>query len=116
MTESKTITCNNCNHRFSVEEGTQERPVEGKVSITELGLCCPNCEQWTHAYYDTPKLRNARALVHKRRDEVHARKPGAWERYQKARRKFQRQFDHTQKLLRKELGTQSPSELAAKEG
>lgn len=107
------VTCNDCGGGYVMEEALREREVEGYASVTEIGLCCPNCQGWTHAYFMNAALRNSLVLVNKRRQEVHNGKPGAMKRYQKAHKAYKKQFDRMNAHLREKLGVESPKDLAA---
>lgn len=109
----RNVTCNHCHRTYVLEEAVQERPVEGTASVVETGVVCPHCQMWTHAFYMNAALRNARALVDRRRQEVADKKPGALDRYKKAKKQYQRQFDRMNAYLREKYGGVSPAELAS---
>ena len=49
--------CSNCRKVFKFSTvGFKERDVEVLENVTEIGIECPNCQQWHHSYYLNPEL------------------------------------------------------------
>jgi hypothetical protein len=111
---SKIVTCDECRRRYALEDAIVERPVAGTASVVEVGLVCPHCETWAHAYYLNAALRNAQALVAKRRQEVAEEKPGAAQRYKKAQKRYRAQFERMNAFLREKYGGESPAKRAGR--
>ena len=89
--------CSNCNARVHVT-GFTDRPVEahegqspwsGQDGLIEIGLECPNCGYWYHAYFLNADLRDNRPEPDSNR---------------KARRDYQLRFQRFQKDTRRQLG------------
>lgn len=58
MKKGSTVSiCSHCRKVFKFSTvGFKERPVGILKDVTEIGIECPNCQQWQHCYYLNPKL------------------------------------------------------------
>lgn len=55
------IVCTGCQRKVELQRAMKVRKHPG--DITELGIICPRCQQWTHALYETPATRAAQATL-----------------------------------------------------
>ncbi len=80
--------CSNCNAQVRVT-GFTDRSAPAQDGLIEIGLECPNCSHWYHAYFLDADLRDNRPEADSDR---------------KARRDYQLRFQRFQKDTRKRLG------------
>lgn len=83
------IGCKKCGHIFTLTEAQYAEPHEKYNKVTKHGFKCPNCQNVNFAYVKTPKLRSLEQRI--------AKSPDALK--QSARRKYQREFQRTQKAF-----------------
>lgn len=120
MSEDKPaiVTCSGCEERYTLTLGVlSERPVKGHEAdrLTEVGLVCPHCQLWQHAWLKGPDLNQAQvsldralALWQKQRNDRNLKN------YQRAKRRFNRAFDEFQAMWRPVLGLESPAAVTPK--
>lgn len=106
------VTCDTCEIEFALDtRSLQER--EQKLlgeRFTEVGIECPGCGAWTHAYFKTKRTRSTQAawnrailLFQKRRTE------GLLKKVYAAEQRHKTMFDSEQIRLRTLLGKSSPT-------
>lgn len=57
------VTCPACKRSVTLERCIRQRPVT--VGVTEVGIECPACKHWTHSFYETAPIKEARAELKK---------------------------------------------------
>ena len=78
--------CSNCNAQVRVAGFTDR---EREADLIEIGLECPNCAHWYHAYFLNADLRDNRPGQNASRE---------------ARRDYQKRFQRFQKDTRRRVG------------
>ncbi len=106
------VTCSSCRETYNKEEATVDRPVEGHDKIIEVGLQCPHCDDWIHVHLNCPKLRRFEATLRANLSlyEKH-RNAHTLKQYQRARKRYNVEWDRFHEEWRPKLGMVSPSEL-----
>lgn len=91
------ISCSNCGRSHGIE-ALQERT--SSEDITDIGLECPRCGVWTHAYYRSHELEAAAEKLQEAKERFQRRRtPKAWERYKSIQREYQQVFDELQERM-----------------
>jgi phage FluMu protein Com len=83
------IGCKKCGAIFTLAEANYDAPHETYPAVRKYGFRCPKCENINWAYVKTPKL----VLLEKNIDN------SPIELRHKARKKYQREFQHTQRAF-----------------
>ncbi|MCB8985851.1 MAG: hypothetical protein H6659_18630 [Ardenticatenaceae bacterium] len=108
-----TVSCVECRAEHPLEEFYSQRQAITDVEsgVTEIGLLCPDCGRWVHAFYQTPhtkrlaaSITRAKYLMNKNRTERSLKA------YRRAVQKYQEAFDELQARLRIKVGMVSPTE------
>lgn len=107
-----TAVCAACSQEFQVEQAVKERAVTvpDESNVKEVGLKCPHCGGWTHAYFTTSKTRRFMASL-KRGIALfrHMRTEARLKALRRAETRYKKVFDEEQKRLRALFGVQSPT-------
>lgn len=97
----QTVVCGQCTHEFGISQETLvERPYEadGVNNVTQVVLVCPACLADTHCYFNGPRLRRFQATLDMAlKDFQRRRTPGNLRNWQKAKKRYQTEFDRFQK-------------------
>ncbi len=66
------LLCHKCSTTFSFEVGIKSRPeTRGDlVGVTEHGIKCPTCANWTHAYWISVPLERQRLELSRQRIKI----------------------------------------------
>jgi len=57
------ITCPNCKFEWDVDAKNYLTVRNYPEGIKDIGVACPQCDNWTHSYFDSPDLATARARL-----------------------------------------------------
>lgn len=101
-----TITCALCNHEYDLQENLKGIPAgEG---VVQFGIVCPNCNSFTHSYFETPVITEERKKLQLAKDKMEKaigpRKQLRWKEFQEAQRIFRRKFNHEQRVWKRKKG------------
>ncbi len=107
-----TAVCAACSQEFQVEQKVRERlvTVRDEPNVKEVGLQCPHCGDWTHAYFTTSKTR--RHMNSMKREIAlyqHMRTEARLKSVRRAQDKYKAVFEKEQNRLRPLFGVQSPT-------
>lgn len=93
------ITCTKCNHEFDLKANLQAR--QTGTDVQQVGVLCPNCDNFVHAYFETPNIVAARERLETARQRF--QEAGAseqekrrWTQYKFQQQAYQRTFDAEQ--------------------
>lgn len=67
----------------------------GEAGAVEIGFWCPKCQNWTHCFYDTPALKEQRALLQKFKAKAGASAKD-WQRWLRKKEQYRAAFDRVQ--------------------
>ncbi len=102
MTQQQ-VTCEKCQHEFTLTDGLQARPV-GK-DVQQIAVVCPNCNEAKHAYFETPDIAAARtrlnAAAQRFQEAEPADKEKRWTQYKFQQGAYKRIFDAEQQRWRR---------------
>lgn len=59
----KGIECTVCRGLFTLAAGLSKRKMPQETYLYDFGIACPHCNSWTHSYYWTWDLQQARRRV-----------------------------------------------------
>lgn len=96
------VTCDQCSRISPLKDATITRETK-YAAIKEIGVLCPYCGHWTHAFFDTPIIAAERQKLVRHRTHAgdSAKAMGTW---QRSKKRFNRVFDRENRRWRKELG------------
>jgi len=106
------VLCRACGAEHTVEEFFHTRPavIDGEKNINEIGLLCPDCGTWVHAFYQSPHTRRLQSSLSRAECMLRTqRTTRALKVYRRAKAKHQQAFDALQAQLRLKTGTASPT-------
>lgn len=96
------VTCDQCSRISPLKDAMTTR--EAKYpAIKEIGVLCPHCGHWTHAYFDTPIIAAARQRLSKCRQNVDGSR-AALNSFRHEQKRFNRVFDRENRRWRREFG------------
>jgi hypothetical protein len=110
--ETVVVLCAACRAECMTDQAITTRPVDvsGEAGVVEVGLACPHCGDWTHAYFETASVRRRRdalnravAVFQKQRTQSRLKA------VRRAQRQYRAEFDETQARLRPLVGVLSPT-------
>ena len=108
-----TVTCSACGEDFVMDEtAVQNRPIPDHAEITEYGLVCPHCDHWQHVMLDCAKLqrfKNSQRM--KLQAYQKARTDRAGRAYNKAKNRYQAEFNRFHTEWRHKLNIPAPGSL-----
>lgn len=97
MTQQQ-VVCEKCNHEFDLRSNLQARQVGNAVQ--QVGVLCPNCDHFVHAYFETADIVAARQRLNtaqQRYQEAGAsERDKRWTQYKFQQQAYQRAFDAEQ--------------------
>lgn len=109
------ITCNNCQAVRTLEEMHRVRNI--KEGVQEHGLYCPDCQEFIHGFFTTPKLEAIKADLTRLAEAYRAGKDrNIIRRLKRERRQFQIKRDKLQREVRKEMGMPEEGRVVWKQG
>lgn len=102
MTDEQTFLCPKCQAELTLRDVKTLQPAD---DIVEYVLECPGCQQLTHVYFDTADLMLRRDKLSRLRDlwQASNRDARRWDNYAVAQAAYKRDFDATQKRLRRKF-------------
>ena len=97
------IICPSCKAEHTIVASAHRRTMtEG---IEAVGLFCPSCQHWTHAFFETTEIiekRKALKAVEERfKQAPKDKRDQRWQEFQTSKEAFKRLFEDTQKRLKR---------------
>ena len=111
--------CKKCETWTPQQEMIASRPVEDFPDLTEVGILCPNCRDWTHANFEGKALAAFRQKLSAAQDALNEAKAAgdllqleaAREKFRRAKQRMGVEHYRFNTVWRKKLGVKSPKEL-----
>lgn len=114
--EGQIAKCEECGQHFTKKQALTARNVESIPHAVEVGIECPHCDHWIHAYFSCPDIvhlqRAGRAALQTYQEDPTAENK---RRYEQAEAEYQEKFRQYNSHLRERLGVTSPRELQAEQ-
>jgi len=108
----QSVTCRACGGAHTVEAFFHTRPavIDGEKDISEIGLLCPDCGEWVHAFYQSPHTRRLQSSLSRAECMLRTQHTQrALKAYRRARVRHRQAFDVLQDRLRLKTGAASPT-------
>lgn len=92
------VICKKCKHEFDLRANLQARQVGNDVQ--QVGVLCPNCDDFVHAYFETPDIVAARERLETAQQRYQAsvasERDKRWTQYKFQQAAYRRTFDAEQ--------------------